>query len=143
MQLKPFSVAIFDMDGTVLDSMPIWDHLADHFLLKQGRTPKPELREALRALNMKATAEYLKEQYALLQTGEEIAHALNVLAAEEYAKKAGLKPGIIAYLTALQKKRSQDGYCNGYRSDDRSANFATSRTDEIFLTRCLPVPKKE
>ena len=35
----PFRCAIFDMDGTVLDSMPVWDTLGEDYLRSLGRDP--------------------------------------------------------------------------------------------------------
>ena len=39
--------ALFDLDGTLLDSMPMWRHLGERFLMERGITPRPGLGEAL------------------------------------------------------------------------------------------------
>ena len=59
-ETEPFSVAVFDMDGTLLNSMHIWDQLIDAYLLEQGMQSWPELRDAIRALDMRDTAAYLQ-----------------------------------------------------------------------------------
>ena len=50
MPLAPFRVAVFDMDGTLLNSMHIWDKLIDDYLASLGKTPGPTLRQDIRAL---------------------------------------------------------------------------------------------
>ena len=42
--------AIFDMDGTLLDSEFGWEDVAEKFLESRGKTPKPGLKRALRPL---------------------------------------------------------------------------------------------
>ena len=54
-----FQCAIFDLDGTLLDSMPVWDHLAEHYLLQKGKAPRHDLRATLAAMDMRESADYL------------------------------------------------------------------------------------
>ena len=45
MTLHDISAAIFDIDGTLLDSSPVWDDLGERFLKSRGVVPKPGLAE--------------------------------------------------------------------------------------------------
>ena len=45
--------AIFDMDGTLLDSMPIWKGLGASMLRQLGIEPAPELEEKLKTLSLR------------------------------------------------------------------------------------------
>ena len=101
MKLEPFSVAVFDMDGTLLNSMHIWDQLIDAYLLEQGMQSWPELRDAIRALDMRDTAAYL-QAHGVSGEIEAIMDGINALAEREYAAKASLKPGVKAYLAQLR-----------------------------------------
>lgn len=101
MKLEKFSVAVFDMDGTLLDSMHIWDNLIDAYLCEQNLQPWPELREEIRALDMRDTAAYLQAHGVQLGI-EAIMDGINELAAREYDAKAAPKPGIKAYLEKLR-----------------------------------------
>ena len=40
-----FRGAIFDLDGTVLNSMAVWDHVLPNFLRRKGLVLKPGLME--------------------------------------------------------------------------------------------------
>ena len=64
--------AIFDMDGTLLDSMFIWDDLGPGMLRDIGITPEEDLSEKLKVLTLRQGAAYCKERYALPQSVEEI-----------------------------------------------------------------------
>ena len=44
--------AIFDLDGTLLDSMPLWDTLAEQFLAQRGIQAPPGLRALLKPMDM-------------------------------------------------------------------------------------------
>ena len=56
---------IFDMDGTLLDSMPIWDKVPEELLRRYGKIPAPDLRHRLISMNMEETARYLISEYHL------------------------------------------------------------------------------
>ena len=43
--------AIFDFDGTLFDSMFIWETLGEDYLLSLGKQPRPGLRDALRPMS--------------------------------------------------------------------------------------------
>ena len=64
--------AIFDMDGTLLDSMPIWRDLGTSVLRGLGIEPEPETSEMLKTLSLRHGIAYCKEHYHLPQTEEEL-----------------------------------------------------------------------
>ena len=64
--------AIFDADGTLLDSMPIWDNAAALYLEGLGHVPEPGLGRILYPMSMAEGAEYLIARYGLTQSREEI-----------------------------------------------------------------------
>ena len=51
---------IFDFDGTLFDSMYLWDTVAESYVRSRGKEPKPTVREEVRALSLLQAAEYLK-----------------------------------------------------------------------------------
>ena len=64
--------AIFDMDGTLLDSMHIWDDIGPNLLRAQGVEPEEGLHEKLKVLTLQESAQYCKDTYGLPQTVEEL-----------------------------------------------------------------------
>ena len=63
---------IFDADGTLLDSMPIWDDLGVRYLKELGVEAEPGLPEILFRMSLEESAAYMKRTYGLSQTEEEI-----------------------------------------------------------------------
>ena len=57
--------AIFDFDGTLFDSMYIWDIVGEVYLRSLGKEPKPSMREDIRALSLYQSSCYFKEEYAI------------------------------------------------------------------------------
>ena len=56
---------IFDFDGTLFDSMFLWDSVGEIYLRSLGREPKPSMREDVRALSLYQSACYFQEEYDL------------------------------------------------------------------------------
>ncbi len=72
--MKGFSIrgAIFDMDGTLLDSMSIWEHYATTYLRERGISAPPELDTAISAYTLADAAVYLKETFGLPESPAEL-----------------------------------------------------------------------
>lgn len=87
------SGAIFDMDGTLLDSMWIFENYATRYILSRGLTPRPDLEEAVAKLTLAESAVYLAKTYALeggpARVARELAEAGDALY-EEVQPKAGV-----------------------------------------------------
>ena len=64
--------AIFDMDGTLLDSMHIWRDIGPRMLRARGIQPAPDLGERLKVMTAWQGAAYCKETYLLPDTVDEV-----------------------------------------------------------------------
>ena len=93
--------AIFDMDGTLLDSMHIWDTLGVDYLAARGIQPPPGLREDLKPLNMLETVEYLRTRFGIPGSDREIIAGINGMVAGFYRDTLPLKPGVDGFLRRL------------------------------------------
>ncbi|MCL2226858.1 MAG: HAD family phosphatase [Oscillospiraceae bacterium] len=96
--------AIFDVDGTMLDSMGMWIEAEAQFPRMFGIEPKPDLAEALRTLSQHEASEYFKSEYGIEKSVQEITDEKNALMEECYYEKAQLKPGVVEVLEDLQKR---------------------------------------
>lgn len=94
--------AIFDMDGTLLDSMFIWDDLGPGMLRAQGITPEADLPEKLKVLTLRQGAAYCKERYALPQSVEEIVSLIQSRVEKFYKTEVQAKPGVEKFLSLLK-----------------------------------------
>ena len=94
--------AIFDMDGTLVDSMPYWRGLPLEFLKSKGITDMPEdAAQKIRGMTLHESAHMFSELYDMPLTGEELNRDLQALMKHHYLHDIELKPGIRAYLDKL------------------------------------------
>ena len=95
--------AIFDMDGTLVDSMGYWNRLADEYLARFGLPGlSPALKEESIALTMLESAQLFIREFGLPGTPEQIAGEINALMEEHYRADVPLKPGAAELLARLK-----------------------------------------
>jgi len=93
--------AIFDVDGTLLDSMPIWEVAPEIYLKKLGITPKENLAEDVFTLSQAEWSHFIAEHYDVHQTDEEIQAGICEITNAFYLNEAPLKPGVKDFLQEL------------------------------------------
>ena len=94
--------AILDFDGTLFDSMHVWNKAGERYLFGKGRMPAPELKERLKALSLFQSACCLKEDYELADSPQEIMAEINALVEEEYFFTVQPKVGVADFLEGLR-----------------------------------------
>ena len=94
--------AIFDLDGTLIDSMFIWDTLGEDYLKSMGIVPKENLAEIFKTFTLEQAAEYYRNHYGIRLSIQEIVAGINNMVAERYRTKVVLKTGIRDFLKRLQ-----------------------------------------
>ena len=97
--------AIFDMDGTLVDSMIYWKCLATEFLERKGvQEISPAVLERIKPMTMTESAALFIEEYGLSGTAESIAAEMNAMMDEHYSKDIPLKSGVAVYLETLYRR---------------------------------------
>lgn len=97
--------AIFDVDGTLLDSMGMWDHAAERYLISLNITPKPGLEKKMFTFTMQNAGKYLKKTYKLPFDEEEIIDGINNTIESFYKYEAQPKKGVINFLDKLYNEK--------------------------------------
>ncbi len=94
--------AIFDMDGTLLDSMHIWRDIGPRMLRARGIQPAPDLGERLKVMTARQGAAYCKETYLLPDTVDEVYAQIEAQVKGFYENEAEVKPGVKNLLSLLK-----------------------------------------
>ncbi len=95
---------IFDFDGTLFDSMSIWETAGTDYLAALGITAEQDLSKKLKAMSLLQSAEYLKKNYSLKITSDKIISGINKTIEDFYFFRAMPKNNVISYLEALKSK---------------------------------------
>lgn len=90
--------AIFDLDGTLLDSMGFWDNVGENFLRSRGLEPSDDFREKYYVLSPRETAQMLIDEYGVPGTPDEIIEQMNGAAEIFYTNEVQTKPHAIELL---------------------------------------------
>ncbi|QGU95373.1 HAD-IA family hydrolase [Clostridium bovifaecis] len=94
--------AIFDMDGTIIDSMPEWKNLGKHYLARKGIKAPENLNEIISAMSMTESAEFFRKGFGIRDSNEKIISDINQLIEDKYRHEIPLKAYVREYLSKLQ-----------------------------------------
>lgn len=96
--------ALFDVDGTLVDSMPMWNQCGKRYLAARGITTDEDLAGLMKLIPIHESGKHIKERYRLPETAEEITRGLNDIALDFYMNEAVLKPFIPELLEKMKRK---------------------------------------
>lgn len=96
--------AIFDFDGTLFDSMFIWDTAGEVYLRSIGIEPREDLQKVLKPMSLLQSAQYIRECYQIPLTVEEIMDGVNHMVEGFYFHTVQPKEGVVAFLEQMKKQ---------------------------------------
>ena len=102
--ITSYPFAIFDMDGTLVDSMPFWVRMGRDYLLERGVVADDDLNEVLKTQTLEESAAYFRDYYGLDETPEQISAGFDALIEENYRSRVPAKPGAADYIRMLAEK---------------------------------------
>ena len=90
--LKDIKAVIFDLDGTLVDSMWIWKQVDIDYLEKHGHPLPEDLQKDIEGMSFTETANYFKNRFNIKDSVEDIKAEWNAMALDLYTNKIQLKP---------------------------------------------------
>ncbi|MBP3603656.1 MAG: HAD family phosphatase [Lachnospiraceae bacterium] len=116
--LKDIEAVLFDLDGTLVDSMWIWKDIDIEYLGRFGITLPDDLQSCIEGMSFTETAVYMKERFAIPDSIEVMKEQWNQMAWQKYTQEVPLKKGALEFLE----------YC---RSHHIKLGIATSNSKEL------------
>lgn len=101
--MTDFNTAIFDMDGTIIDSLDVWEKIDREFLeIRRGIPIPDDYVKMIAPMSYLETALYTIERFALKDSPEELMQEWTDMSVHEYAHNIKLKPYVREYLIKLR-----------------------------------------
>lgn len=138
--------AIFDMDGTLLDSMHVWIDIAPRYLKTKGIAVSEEQRKLLGTMLLQDMANYFINNFGFTMSVDEIVAEIDSLVEDAYFNDVETKPGVPELLSELKKRGIK--MCVATASDRYLVESALERTgilkffDHVFTCGEHNVDKK-
>jgi HAD superfamily hydrolase (TIGR01509 family) len=118
MMLDNIEAVIFDLDGTLIDSMWMWEDIDVEYLARYGIAMPDGLQSCIEGMSFSETAVYFKERFGLTDSLDQIKDSWNQMAWDKYRTQVLMKEGTMDFLTYL-------------KNHDVPAGIATSNSREL------------
>lgn len=136
--MKKFKYAIFDMDGTLMESMDAWKNIGREYLEAMNITVPNDLNEIIASMSVEESAEYFQSTFKINLSVEDIISGVKDLMEDKYRNNLILKPYVKEYLQKL--KNENVNMCIATATPLKLANLALERNDILsyfdFVCSC-------
>ena len=114
--IKELEAVIFDLDGSIVDSMWMWKKIDMEYLERFGISLPENLQQEIEGMSFVETAGYFKEHFQIPDSIEEIGETWNRMAWDKYMYEVPLKPGVMDFLHTCRSHRIKLGIASSNSS---------------------------
>lgn len=107
--LENINAVLFDLDGTLVDSMWVWKDIDVEFLSDYGIELPNDLQSDIEGMSFTETAMYFKNRFGFKESVDDIKRIWNDMAYERYTKIIPMKEGALEFLNYLKAKGIKTG----------------------------------
>ena len=126
--------AIFDLDGTLIDSMWVWEQIDKDYLESIGHPIPPNLKDDITHLSFNQTAVYFKKRFNIKDSIDSIISTWNNMAFYQYANNIHLKKGAFEFLSHLKASNIKIGLATSNSIDLLTAVLKNNEIYDFFDT---------
>ena len=130
---------LFDLDGTLVDSMWMWKAIDIEFLGEYGYECPDDVQRAIEGMSFSETAVYFKERFDLPLSLDEIKAVWVKMSIDKYRHEVPLKPGVLEFLKYCREKGIRTGIGTSNGSEIVDAVLTSLKVKEYFdavVTAC-------
>lgn len=130
--LAGIEAVIFDLDGTLVDSMWMWKSIDREYLARFGLELPEDLQSCIEGMSFSETAAYFKERFGIEDDIEKMKNDWNSMAYDYYCHKVPLKAGVEAFLKLLRENNIKMGIATSNSRELAEAVIAAHGIDKYI-----------
>ena len=131
--LDHINAVIFDMDGTLVDSMWVWTAIDEEYIEKYNLVQPEHFHERMEGMSFTETAEYFLKTFPQLPyTLDEIKQEWYEMSLDKYAHEVPLKNGVRDFLKYLKDKNIKMGIATSNNRDLVEASLSSKGVLDYF-----------
>ncbi|MFD8102721.1 HAD family hydrolase [Nocardia fluminea] len=89
------AAVVFDMDGVLIDSEPIWEQVRHEYVVLKGGRWQPDSQKKMMGMSTPEWSAYLADELGVAEPADQVAAAVIDLMADKYAHHVPLLPGAV------------------------------------------------